>query len=86
MVTENTKNNAATKSFKSPLFLVIAICLSVVFLATLITLFTADLGILLILSVIFSGVSSLCAWLLYATPFGPKKLKNLRLYMAYQKI
>ena len=86
MVTENTKNNAVAKSFKSPIFLAIAICLSVVFLATLITLFTADLGILLILSVIFSGVSTLCAWLLYATSFGSKKLKNLRLYMAYQKI
>ena len=86
MVTENTKNNAVAKSFKSPIFLAIAICLSVVFLATLITLFTAELGILLILSVIFSGVSTLCAWLLYATPFGPKKLKNLRLYMAYKKI
>jgi len=89
MVSENTKqtaNTAVAKSFKSPLFLVIAICLSVMFVLTLISTFVGDMGLGLVLGLIFLGVSTLCAWLLYATKFGGGKVKNLRLYMAYSKV
>lgn len=79
-------NNAVAKSFKSPLFLVIAICFSVMFLLTLISVFTSEVGLGLVLGLIFLGVSTLCAWLLYATKFGSKKLKNLRLYIAFSKV
>lgn len=89
MVSENTKPSvspAVTKSFKSPLFLAIAICFSVVFVAIIITTLTMQLGIATILALIFSGVSTLCAWLLYATPTTKGKIKNLRLYIAYRKV
>ena len=83
---KNITNSAIAGSFKSPLFLAIAICFSVMFLAVLITTVTMELGIVTVLALIFSGVSTLCAWLLFATPFGKGKLKNLRLYIAYRKI
>jgi hypothetical protein len=89
MVSENTKQNANTaiaRSFKSPMFLAIAICFSVIFVAVLIATFTMQLGIATILALIFSGVSTLCAWLLYATPVTKGKIKNLRLYIAYRKV
>ena len=79
-------NSAIAGSFKSPLFLAIAICFSIMFIAVIITTLTMNLGIASVLALIFSGVSTLCAWLMYATPFGNKKLKNLRLYIAYRKI
>jgi len=88
MVSENTAQNterAVAKSFKSPLFLVIAICFSVMFVLTLISTFVTALGLGLILGLIFLGVSTLCAWLLYATSFSSGKLKNLRLYIAYSR-
>lgn len=83
---KNVTGSIIAGSFKSPLFLAIAICFSVMFVAALITTLTMSLGIATVLALIFSGVSTLCAWLLYATPFGAKKLKNLRLYIAYRKI
>ena len=80
------QNSAFAKSFKSPLFLAIAACFSVIFVAVLITLLTVEVGIGAILALIFSGVATLCAWLLYATPVTKGKLISLRLYMAYRKI
>ena len=78
-------SNAVANSFKSVLFLVIAICFSVIFVATLVSVFTAA-NVINVLAVIFAGVSTLCAWLLYATKFTNKRLKNLRLYVAYSKV
>lgn len=77
---------AVAQSFKSPMFLAIAICFSVMFIAVLITTVTMSLGIAAILALIFSGVSTLCAWLMYATPASKGKIKNLRLYIAYRKV
>ena len=75
-----------TAGFKSTLFMVIAILLSVVFVATLALVITSAAGIAFILGAIFSGVSALCAWLLFATNVGKGKIKNLRLHLAYSKI
>jgi len=81
-----TFSNAVTNSFKSPLFLAIAICFSVIFVAVIITTVTMGLFPATILALIFSGVSALCAWLLYATPVTKGKISNLRLYIAYRKV
>ncbi len=80
------QNSAFAKSFKSPLFLALAICLSVIFIAVIITTLTMELGAVTILALIFSGVSTLCAWLLYGTAVTKGKLIGLRLYLAYRKI
>ena len=86
MVSENTRQHAAAKSFKSPLFLVIAICFSVMFVLTLVAVIATPAGLALTLGLIFLGVSTLCAWLLFATNVGKGKIKNLRLYIAYSKV
>ena len=80
------QNSAFAKSFKSPLFLALAVCLSVIFIAVIITTLTLGLGVAAILALIFSGVSTLCAWLLYGTAVTKGKLIGLRLYIAYRKI
>ena len=80
------QNSAFAKSFKSPFFLAIAACFSVIFVAVLITTITMQLGAATILALIFSGVATLCAWLLYATPVTKGKLIGFRLYIAYRKI
>jgi len=80
------QNGAFAKSFKSPFFLAIAACFSVIFIAVLIASLTTELGLGVILAVVFSGVATLCAWLLYATPVTKGKLIGFRLYIAYRKI
>lgn len=80
------QNSAFAKSFKSPFFLAIAACFSVIFIAVLIATITMELSALTILALIFSGVAALCAWLLYATPVTKGKLIGFRLYIAYRKI
>ena len=80
------QNSAFAKSFKSPLFLALAVCLSVIFIAVIITTLTLGLGVAAVLALIFSGVSTLCAWLLYGTAVTKGKLIGLRLYIAYRKI
>ena len=81
------QNSAFAKSFKSPLFLALAVCLSVIFIAVIITaLSLGDLAVATVLALIFSGVSTLCAWLLYGTAVTKGKLIGLRLYLAYRKI
>ena len=74
------------KSFKSPLFLAMAICMSLVFVAVVITSITMGVAIPAILALIFSGVATLCAWLLFGTSVTHGKLIGLRLYLAYRKI
>lgn len=82
----NTPVTAAiANSFKSTLFMVIAILLSVISAALLISLFIS-FNIVTLLSLAFSAVSTIFAWLLFAGSFSNTKVKYLRLYMAYSKI
>lgn len=76
---------AIASSFKSTLFMVIAILLSVISAASLISL-CIEFSIITLLSLAFVAVSTIFAWLLFAGTFSNAKVKYLRLYMAYSKI
>ena len=80
------QNSAFAKSFKTPLFLVLAILVSLTFIAVVVTTLTMGLGLAAILALVFSGVATLCAWLTFGTAVTKGKLIGLRLYLAYRKI
>ena len=74
------------KSFGSPLFLVIAIFISVISALTLAAWIANPVDVLSLLGFIFSSLSGMFAWFLYGGLFGESKVRSLRLHFAYSKV
>ncbi len=83
---KNAVGGVLSKSFRTPLFMAIAICFSVVSVATLILVLTSDFDLISILALVLSIFSTVYAWLLYAGHSSNKNIKNLRLYLVYSRV
>ena len=80
-----SSNIEAKKYFKSPLFLIAAIMISLVPVVIVARILTDGLGIVLLLGLLFSVISTVFAWLVFAGKTEVKKVKKFCRIMSYTR-
>lgn len=81
-----SSNIDAKKYFRSPLFLIAAILISLIPVAIIARIWFSGVGIVLLLGLIFSIISTVFVWMVYAGKSEIKKVKKFCRIMSYTRL
>lgn len=77
---------ARENSFRTPIFIVVAICLSVVCIANLLGVIISAGSLVPMLSLVFFAISTVCAWLLVAGKCTDKRIKTFGIFASFSSV